>query len=72
LSNSKGENDRVLEALNFVSTISYSIANNEENKPRERLEGSLIFLRSEIYINQLKNNNDSPKVMEFIRKELMT
>lgn len=64
---SSSEENRVLDALNFVSTISYSIANNENNKPKERIDAALVFLKSEAW---LATSKQQPLALEDLQKAI--
>jgi hypothetical protein len=62
LSNPSGEYpQRIKEALEFVSATAYSISNDSNEKARDRLHASMVFLQAEIYIHQ-----SDPNVKKFI------
>jgi len=52
---------RIKDALEFVSATAYSISNDTNEKARDRLNASMIFLQAEIYIHQ-----SDPNVKKFI------
>lgn len=56
---------RIKEALEFVSTTAYNISNDPNEKARDRLNASMIFLQAEIYIHQ-----SDPNVKKFIENVL--
>ena len=61
------EENRVIDALNFVSTVAYSIANDTNNKPKDRIEASLVFLKSEAW---LATSKQQPLALEDLQKAI--
>jgi len=62
--------ERVLEALNFVSTIAYSIANDIDKPGKVRLDASLIFLKSEAWIAKSEQEPLVGPQLESLQKAL--
>jgi hypothetical protein len=61
--------DRVKQALEAVSTINYNIANDPNEKARDRTEASLVFLKCEMWISHGEQYYGK-EVNQFLEKAL--
>jgi hypothetical protein len=58
---------RIRDALEFMSTINYEIANNPENAPRDRREASEAYFTAELWRYQLDTHGpELPKLQDYV------